>query len=71
MSKEAKTDIPGIYRAPEGFLINKDNNALAAYKARKARDREIDILKEEVTPTSIGTCELHEFCLDFGSEVSV
>ena len=60
MSKDTKTDVPGIYRSPEGFLINKDNNALAAYKARKARDREIDAVKEEVSSMKDDLREIKE-----------
>jgi hypothetical protein len=46
---DAKTDLPGIYKTPEGFLINKDNNALAAYKAKRQREKEMDTLKEDVS----------------------
>lgn len=60
MSNEAKTDIPGIYRSPEGFLINKDNNSLAAYKTRKARDRELLEMKEEVTSLKNDITEIKE-----------
>ncbi len=60
MSKEAKTDVPGIYRSPDGFLINKDNKALAAYKARKARDRELDAVKEEVSSLKDDISEIKE-----------
>lgn len=60
MSKEAKTDVPGIYRSPEGFLINKDNNALAAYKARKTRERDFDTLKEDVSSLKNDMSEIKE-----------
>jgi len=43
-----KTAIPGIYKVTEGVLINKDNNALRAYKARKKKDRQIEEVKNEV-----------------------
>jgi hypothetical protein len=46
---DAKTDLPGIYKTPEGFLINKDNNALAAYKAKRQREKEMDTLKDDVS----------------------
>lgn len=46
---DRKTDIPGIYRSSEGFLINKDNAGLAAYKAKKQRDKELIQMKEEVS----------------------
>jgi hypothetical protein len=44
-----KTEIPGIYKDGEGVLINKDNDALKAYKARKSRDRKLDDLELEMT----------------------
>lgn len=43
-----KTGIPGIYKVSEGILINKDNDALKAYKARKNKDRQIEHIQEEV-----------------------
>jgi hypothetical protein len=53
MRGDRKTDIPGVYKTPEGFLINKDNNALAAYKAKrvknKNREQDLNNLKEEVS----------------------
>ena len=46
---DAKTDLPGVYRTPEGFLINKDNKSLEAYRARRQRDKEMDTLKDDVS----------------------
>jgi peptidoglycan hydrolase CwlO-like protein len=43
-----KTAIPGIYKVSEGILINKDNDALKAYKARKNKDRQIEQVQEEL-----------------------
>ena len=43
-----KTAIPGIYKVTEGILINKDNDALRAYKARKKKDRLIEEVQNEV-----------------------
>jgi hypothetical protein len=60
MNRDAKTDVPGIYRSPEGFLINKDSNGLAAYKARKSRDKEIDSMKEEVSSLKSDIQEIKE-----------
>lgn len=60
MNRDAKTDIPGIYRSPEGFLINKDSNALAAYKARKKRDSELDNIKEDVSSLKDDMTEIKE-----------
>lgn len=60
MNGDAKTDVAGIYRSPEGYLINKDNNALAAYKAKKQRDKEIDKMKEEVSSLKDDINEIKE-----------
>jgi peptidoglycan hydrolase CwlO-like protein len=43
-----KTAIPGIYKVTEGILINKDNDALKAYKARKNKDRQIEKIQVEI-----------------------
>ena len=47
-----KTEVAGIYKVTEGILVNKDNEALMKYKARKSalanRDTEINTLKEQV-----------------------
>lgn len=44
-----KTEIPGIYKVSEGVLINKDNEALKAYKLRKQKEARIDKLEDDVS----------------------
>ena len=41
--KERPTDVPGIFKTSEGVLINKDNDALKAYKIRKIKENKINI----------------------------
>jgi hypothetical protein len=50
MSQDApkKTEIAGVYKVSEGILINKDNEALRAYKSRKIRERKIEIIDNEL-----------------------
>ena len=43
-----KTEVPGIYKVREGVLINTDNKALAAYKNKKKRERNIDQMQEDI-----------------------
>ena len=43
-----KTQIPGIYKVSEGILINKDNDALRAYKARKNKDKQVEQVQSEM-----------------------
>jgi hypothetical protein len=45
---ELKTNVPGIYKVGEGVLINKDNDALIAYKYRKQKEQKIDCMEKEV-----------------------
>lgn len=45
---EKKTEIPGVYKVGEGVLINKDKDALEAYRKRRDRERRIDIIQKEL-----------------------
>lgn len=39
---DKKTDVPGIFKTEDGILINKDNQALKAYKERKKREQKLN-----------------------------
>lgn len=43
-----KTEVPGVYKVTDGVLINKDNEALKAYKLKKQKDRKINEIEEVV-----------------------
>jgi hypothetical protein len=49
---EYKTEVPGMYKVTEGIVINKDNDALMKYKARKKamlqKDHKINTLEQRV-----------------------
>jgi DNA-binding transcriptional regulator YhcF (GntR family) len=45
---EKKTQVPGIYKVTEGVLINKDNDALKAYKARKEKERKVSSMIDDM-----------------------
>lgn len=45
---DRKTEIPGIYKRSEGVLINKDNDALAAYKKRRLKEKRLETISDEV-----------------------
>jgi wobble nucleotide-excising tRNase len=45
---EQKTEFPGMYKVSEGVLVNKDTEALKAYKKRKMKERKIDALEKDV-----------------------
>lgn len=44
-----KTEIPGLYKVSEGILINKDDDSLKSYKARRAREMKMDLLEKKVS----------------------
>ena len=44
-----KTEVAGLYKdTNSGAVINKDNTALRAYKARKNKERRIDEISVDV-----------------------
>lgn len=45
---DSKTDRPGIYKTADGYLINKDNDALAAYKKRKKKEKAVEQIQEQI-----------------------
>lgn len=55
---EAKTDIPGLYKTSEGFIINKDNEALKAYKVRKQKDAKVTELEHKISSLSEDIAEI-------------
>lgn len=45
-----KTEVEGIYRdVNNGALLNKDNDALSAYKKMKQKNNEIEQMKNKVS----------------------
>jgi hypothetical protein len=62
---EQKTEIPGIYKAEEGVLVNKDNLALQAYKNRKNRERRLLKVEEDLTSLKEDISELKDLLKGF------
>lgn len=65
---ERKTEVPGIYKAEEGVLINKDNLALQAYKNRKNRERRLYKVEEDLTSLKTDISELKDLMKGFLSK---
>lgn len=57
---EKKTEVPGFYKSIEGFVINKDNEALQAYKNRKAKETKIYDIEETVNKLQNDISEIKE-----------
>lgn len=43
-----KTKYEGIYKQKEGVLLNMDNDALRAYKARKEKERKALSMEKDI-----------------------
>ena len=49
LEQDRKTEKPGLYKTSEGFLINKDNDALNAYKKRKRKEQALDVMQDQIS----------------------
>lgn len=57
---DIKTDVSGIYRTDKGYLINKDNEGLMAYKKQKAAAKKIEAVQEELDEIKNDVSEIKE-----------
>jgi len=57
---DQKTEIPGIYKAGEGILINKDNTALEKYRLRRAKETKINLYEERLDNMESSINEIKE-----------
>lgn len=60
---DIKTDVEGIYRTEQGYLINKDNEALKSYKAMKARMSRQNNLADKVDRLEQEMSEIKELLI--------
>jgi hypothetical protein len=58
--KERPTDVPGIFKTSEGILINKDNDALKAYKIRKIKENKLNIIESDMDQLKTDMLEIKE-----------
>ena len=57
---EHKTEVPGIWKAGEGILINKDNTALEKYKLRKAKEAKFNQYEDRLNNMESSLSEIKE-----------
>jgi hypothetical protein len=58
-----KTKYEGIYKQSEGVLLNMDNEALKAYKARKEKDRKTVSIEKDVEMLKISMEEIKDLLM--------
>lgn len=57
---EVKTDIHGYYKTPVGSVISKDMEGLAAYKKQKAKNSQLNTMKEDIDQLKNDISEIKE-----------
>lgn len=55
-----KTEAAGFYKSRDGILINKDNDALAAYKKRKLKEHKLEVIFDEIDTLKNDISEIKE-----------
>lgn len=60
---DIKTDVQGIYRTENGYLINKDNEALQNYRANKMRMLKMNNVSEKVEHLEQQMAEIKELLI--------
>lgn len=58
--KESKTDYDGYYKTPTGAVICKDNESLSAYKLKKAKNLQLNSMKEDIDQLKNDITEIKE-----------
>jgi hypothetical protein len=62
---DVKTERPGIFRTPDGYLVNKDVASLQAYRARKKHNKKIDEVESEVVQIKNDLMEIKTMLKEF------
>ena len=60
---DIKTDVNGIYRTDQGYLINKDNESLQNYRTTKARMSQMKTVVNEVEQLKRDMSEIKELLI--------
>jgi hypothetical protein len=60
---DIKTDVQGVYRTEQGYLINKDNEGLQNYRAMKARMVKTNNLADKVDNLESQIAEIKELLI--------
>lgn len=57
---DTKTDISGYYKTPTGAVISKDSESLAAYKKQKAKNSQLNSMKDDIDQLKNDISEIKE-----------
>lgn len=65
---ELKTEIDGLYKVANGVLLNKDNDALMAYKAQKKKNNLINELEKKYCDLNDRVSRLEQELLNYNKK---
>jgi hypothetical protein len=57
---DTQSDVHGYYKTPSGAVVAKDNESLNAYKIRKAKNAELNTMKNDVNQLKNDMAEIKE-----------
>jgi hypothetical protein len=58
--REVKTDVAGYYKTPVGSVICKDDEGLSAYKKQKAKNAQLNNMKNDIDQLKSDMSEIKE-----------
>lgn len=47
-ASDTKSDVHGYYKTPSGAVVAKDNESLNAYKMKKAKNIQLNTMKDDI-----------------------
>lgn len=57
---DTKTDVQGYYKTPSGAIVSKDTESLQAYKKNKAKNLQLNSMKEDIDQLKNDITEIKE-----------
>lgn len=57
---DTKTDVEGYYKTPAGAIVSKDADSLQAYKIRKAKNAQLNTMKNDIDQLKSDITEIKE-----------
>lgn len=64
-----KTEIPHIYRDESGALINKNNEALLAYKLKKQQTLKISMIENQIKNLNEDVMDIKKLLLQLSENI--
>lgn len=57
---DTQSDVHGYYKTPSGAVVTKDEESLKAYKMRKAKNTQLNTMKDDIDQLKNDMAEIKE-----------